>query len=126
MKILVNFKPLNKQTEDYSFVEIFDRGNVLLDLPICVAEFGVHYKTPVLYGTYKGIAMVREEEEVKQLLDQLKVFHFKVDGNRLIEVPEDEAELHTRLPKDTPVDELIYENGEILWAKPVEEDEVNG
>lgn len=123
MKILLNYKPLENTYEGYSYVQLLDNSVVFAELPICVGEFGIRYKKPVLYGDFKGIPTVYEEEEVKQFLANLKLFHLKVEENRLKEVDEAEADIHIRLPKDTPVDQLIYDKGEVIWAKPIKDNE---
>lgn len=127
MKILNNFKPTKETIEGYLVVELFDKGGIFIDLPICAVDFGRHYERPVLYGEYKGIPTVYEEVEVRERLKALKLFHLKNSKGKLTEVPEAEADIHIRLPKDTNVDELVFENGEIFWAKPIDEgDEMNG
>lgn len=126
MKVLKNFKPTNeaiKPTDYESFpvVKIIDSEDVLMDLPIAALEFGKSYLKPVVYGNYKGIPTVYEESEVKQHLARLKLFHFAEDQGKLTEVLPDEAKIHVRLPKDTIVDQLIYQDGQIIWAKPVKQ-----
>jgi len=123
MKILLNYKPLEDTYEGYPYVQLLDNSVVFVELPICVGEFGKRYKKPVLYGNFKGIPTVYEEAEVKQFLADLKLFHLKVEENQLKEVDEAEADIHIRLPKDTPVDQLIYDKGEIIWAKPIKDNE---
>ena len=121
LKILLNFKPLEQNYEGFPYVQLLDNSVVFAELPICVGEFGKRYEKPVLYGDFKGIPTVYEESEVKKILSNLKVFHLKIKENRLEEVDEAEADLHIRLPKDTPIDQLLYDKGEIIWAKPLDE-----
>lgn len=121
MKILVNFKQLKKGIEEFPFVEILDKGDVFIDLPIAVAEFGKDYERPVLYGQYKGIPTIHEAEDVVEILKQLKVFHFKNDNGRLIEVDENEADISARLPIDTDISQLAFQDGQIYLVKNIEE-----
>lgn len=121
MKVLLNYKPLDQNYKGYPYVHVLDNSVVFAELPICIGEFGKTYNKPILYGNFNGVPTVHEEEEVKEKLQHLKLFHFKVEENRLIEVQEDEADIHIHLPKDTPVNELVYENGDVFWAKPVDE-----
>lgn len=121
LKVLLNFKPLEQSYEGFPRVQLLDNSVVFAELPICIGEFGKRYEKPVLYGDFKGIPTVYEESEVKKILSNLKVFHLKIKENRLEEVDEAEADLHIRLPKDTPIDQLLYDKGEIIWAKPLDE-----
>lgn len=121
LKVLLNFKPLEQTYEGFPYVQLLDNSVVFAELPICVGEFGKRYEKPVLYGDFKGIPTVYEESEVKKILSNLKVFHLKIKENRLEEVDEAEADLHIRLPKDTPIDQLFYDKGEIIWAKSLNE-----
>lgn len=123
MKILLNFKPLESTYEGFPYVQLLDNTVVFAELPICIGEFGKRYEKPVLYGNFKGIPTVYEESEVKKILSNLKIFHLKIKENRLEEVDEAEADLHIRLPKDTPVDQLVYDKGEVIWAKPIKDNE---
>ena len=126
MKVLKNFKPTNESIkpsdyESYPIVKILDSEDVLMDLPMAALEFGRVYNKPVLYGNYKGVMTVYDELEVKQQLARLKLFHFTEDQGRLVEVSPEEAKIHVRLPNDTVVDQLIYRDGQIIWAKPVKQ-----
>lgn len=121
LKVFLNFKPLEQTYEGFPRVQLLDNTVVFAELPICIGEFGKRYEKPVLYGDFKGIPTVYEESEVKKILSNLKIFHLKIKENRLEEVDEAEADLHIRLPKDTPIDQLLYDKGEIIWAKPLDE-----
>lgn len=123
MKVLLNYKPLDQNYEGYPYVHVLDNSVVFAELPICIGEFSKTYNKPILFGNFNGIPTVYEEYEVKEKLQHLKLFHFKVKENRLIEVEEDEADIHIHLPKDTPVDQLIYDKGEVIWAKPIKDNE---
>lgn len=122
MKQLINYKPKQEKLEEFPYVLLLLDREVFIDLPICVVEFGRIYDRPVLYGDHKGIPTVYEAEEVKTILARLKVFHLKNDQGKLYEVDEKEADIHVRLPIDTKVDELGYDNGQVFWAKPVKGD----
>lgn len=119
MKQLVNYKTKKDKLEEFPFVELFTDREVFADLPICLVDFSREYDKPVLYGNHKGVPTIYEAVEVQQQLAKLKVFHFKEDQGKLTEVAPEEATIKARLPKDTKVDELIYDNGQIVWAKPV-------
>lgn len=110
-----------ERLEEFPYITILYDREVFVDLPICVIDFGRVYEKPVLYGNYKGIPTVYEEAEVKTQLANLKVFYLKNKQGKLTEVREEEADLKIRLPKDTNVDELVYDNGQVFWAKPINE-----
>ncbi|MDR4968356.1 MAG: hypothetical protein RG740_01925 [Acholeplasmataceae bacterium] len=120
MKILMNFKEKKERVEEFSHVSLLVDREVFVDLPICAVDFGRHYDKPVLYGNYNGIPTVYEEAEVIKHLETLKVFHLKNDKGKLTEVSKEDADISIRLPKDTNVDQLVYDNGQVFWAKPVE------
>lgn len=121
MKQLINFKPKKEHLEEFPYVDLLIDREVFVELPLCVIDFGRHYEKPVLYGNLKGIPTVYEEAEVKTQLATLKVFYLKNNRGKLTEVKEEEADVKIRLPKDTNVDELVYDNGQVFWAKPVDE-----
>src|SRR5690554_3269797 len=121
MKQLINYKVKQERIEEFPHITILYDREVLVDLPICAIDFGRVYEKPVLYGNHKGIPTVYEEAEVKTQLAKLKVFHLKNNQGKLTEVKEEEADVHIRLPKDTDVDQLVFDNGQVFWAKPVEE-----
>lgn len=123
MKQLINYKPLKEKLEEYPYVKIMPNTEVLLDLPMAVIDFGTDYDKPVLFGSYKGIPMIFDEHVVKESLSKMRLFYLRVDGEKLHEVPEAEADLKMRLPIETKIDELIYKDGQLVWAKPVVEKE---
>jgi len=123
MKQLINYKVKAERLAEYPYVTLLVDREVLLGIPVCAIDFGREYQKPVLYGDQNGIPTVYEESEVKTIIAQLKVFHLKNDQGKLTEVDEIDADLHVRLPKDTKVDQLVYDNGQLYWAKPVEENE---
>lgn len=119
-KQLVNYKAKKEKIEDYQCLVLYPDREVLLGLPICAIDFGRYYENPVLYGDYKGIPTVYEASEVIEILKKLKTFHLKNNNGNLTEVNEKEADIHVKLPIDTRVDQLGYDNGQLYWAKPVE------
>lgn len=121
MKKLINYEAKKETLDEFPYVEIMESKHVFVDLPIAVVDFGKTYDKPILYGSYKGIPCIYEESEVKQHLARLKVFHFTEDKGKLTEVEPEKATIKVRLPKDTKVDQLIYKDGQIVWAKPVAE-----
>jgi len=125
MKVLKNYKKTGKFVdEDYPVVKILDSEDVFAELPLCVVEYNVFYKEPVLIVNPNKIPMVVEKAELLQKISKLKKFYFLVnpETKEVKEVEKDEANFAQRLPKDTPVDQLVYENGEILL---IENQEVN-
>ena len=122
MKQLINYKQKQEKLEEFPFVSLLLDREVFMDLPICAVDFDRTYDKPVLYGNHKGIPTVYEAEEVKTYLARLKVFHLKNDQGKLSEVDEKESHIHVRLPVDTKVDELGYDDGQVFWAKPVKGD----
>ena len=122
MKQLINYKPTNEKMDEFPYVKLLLDREVFVDLPICVVDFGRHYNKPVLYGNYQGIPTVYEEKEVIQLLGRLKTFHLKNENGKLTEVEEAEADVHIKLPKDTNVDQLVFDNGQVFWAKPIKKE----
>jgi hypothetical protein len=121
MKKLINYEPKKETLEEFPYVEIMEQKHVFADLPLAVVDFGKTYSKPVLYGNYRGVPTIYDESEVKQHLAKLKLFHFAEDQGKLTEVEADKATIHVRLPKETIVDQLIFKDGQIIWAKPVEE-----
>ncbi len=121
MKKLINYEPKKETLEEFPYVEIMEQKHVFADLPLAVVDFGKTYSKPVLYGNYRGVPTIYDESEVKQHLAKLKLFHFAEDQGKLTEVEAEKATMHVRLPKETIVDQLIFKDGQIIWAKPVEE-----
>lgn len=126
MKQLINYKAKKEKLEEYPYVELFTDREVFVELPICVIDFGRYYEKPVLYGNYNGIPTVYEEEEVRAHLKTLKVFHLKNNKGKLTEVDAEDADISIRLPKDTDVNQLVYDNGQVFLAKPIEGGEKDG
>lgn len=121
-KVLKNYKPRKELLlGEFPYVKIIDQEDVFLDLPLAAIDFGKEYQKPVLYGNHKGIPTIHEEEEVKRILANLKKYYFTEDKGRLFEVDPKEATIKAWLPKETPVDQLIFDNGQIIWAKPIAE-----
>lgn len=126
MKKLINYEPKKETLEEFPYVEIMEQKHVFADLPLAVVDFGKTYAKPVLYGNYRGVPTIYDESEVKQHLAKLKLFHFAEDKGKITEVEADKATIHVRLPKETIVDQLIFKDGQIIWAKPVEEPSKEG
>lgn len=120
MRVLVNYKLTKETVEEHPIIQIVNSDDVFIDLPLAVAEFGLIYKKPVLFGDYNGIPTIKESNIVKELLSNTEIHHFKIKGERLIEVSDKECDMTIRLPKGTNTDQLIYDNGNIVWVKPVE------
>lgn len=122
MKQLINYKLTNNKVEEYVEVKLLIDREVLVDIPICLIEFGkVYDKAYVLHGT-KEVALALSQEELDELLKTSKIFKFKIKDNQVVET-KGTPDIEIRLPIDTKVDELIYENGQLLWAKPLNKEE---
>lgn len=126
MKVIKNYKILKEKRDEYPYIKVLDSEDVFIELPICICEFSKEYLKPVLYGNHNGVPTVHEEGFVLNMIAKLKKFYFKVDGEKLIESSDKDYDLIARLPHDTIVDQLIYDRGQIVWAKPVEGAENNG
>ena len=117
MKVLKNYKKTGEFVdEDYPVIKINDSEDVFAELPLCVAEYNTFYKEPVLMIVPNKIPSVIEKAELLKTLSKLKKFYFLVDEKtgQVQEVGKEKANLTYRLPKDTPVDMLVYTDGEIL------------
>lgn len=123
MKQLINYKLKQERVEGHPHVTLLTDREVLIGLPICAIEFGQVYQSPVIYGDHKGIPTVYEEAEVREFLSKVRTFHLKNNQGKLTEVSEAEADIHIKLPHDTKVDQLGYQDGQVYWAKPVEDKE---
>lgn len=122
MKQLINYKLTNNKVEEYVEIKLLTDREVLVDIPICVIEFGkVYDKTYIVYGT-KDVAVALSQQELDKLLETTKIFKLKIKDSQVIETKET-PDIEIRLPIDTKVDELIYENGQLLWAKPLNKEE---
>lgn len=122
MKQLINYKLTKNKVEEYVEVELLIDREVLVDISICLIDFGkVYDKAYVVYGT-KDVAVALSQQELDKLLETTKIFKFKIKDSQVIET-KGTPDIEVRLPKDTKVDELIYENGQLLWAKPLNKEE---
>ncbi len=122
MKIFKNYKVTKEKYEEFPIVKIFDHEEIFAELPFAVVEYGEEFAKPVLYGSWNGLPTIMELEDVKQALAHLKKFYLKeIEKGRVKETTPEEATIVIRLPKDTNLDELIFENGQIFWAKPQSE-----
>jgi hypothetical protein len=136
MKRLINIEV--KENQNYAelipFVELLEQKYVSPDMPLAVVETSKKYKNPVIYGSYNGLPMVRDSEEMPGILSKIKLFKFVVnkETNRVKEFvagevidPNTEFMVPYYLPKETRVDQLVFNDGRIDWLKPVVEQEVN-
>lgn len=122
MKQLINYKLTKNRVEEYVEVELLIDREVLVDIPICLIDFGkVYDKAYIVYGT-KDVAVALSQQELDELLKTTRIYKFKIKDSQVIETKET-PDIEVRLPKDTKVDELIYENGQLLWAKPLNKEE---
>jgi thermostable 8-oxoguanine DNA glycosylase len=115
MKIIKNYKVLNNGIEEFPYIKIKEDEDVFVDLPICLCEFGVTYKKPMLFvNQINQIPTVLEEEELVKAIENTKIFYLKMDEDeRIIEVDKSESQMSYRLPKNTPVDQLAIINGQL-------------
>lgn len=136
MKRLINIEL--KENQNYAelipYVELLEQKYVSPDMPIAVVDTSKKYKNPVIYGSYGNLPMVRDSDEMPGLLSKVKLFKFVVnkDTGRVKEfvageVLDSNAEFLVPyyLPKDTRVDQLVFNEGRIDWLKPVVEQDVN-
>lgn len=126
MKVLINYKPTKEKIEEFQIVRVVSNSDVFADLPIAVADFGREYDTPVIFGNYKGLPLMIEKEELLKQLENLELHHFRLEEEKLIKVAKEESEISVRLPKGTNTDQLIMDQGHIVWAKREEGDEEHG
>lgn len=123
MKVLKNYKKTGDFIdEDYPVIKFNGSEDVFAELPICVAEYDTFYKEPVLLVLPNSIPQVIEKVDLLRRLSKLKKFYFLVDEEtgEVKEVEESKANLTYRLPKDTPVEKLMYQNGEIVMLEDQE------
>lgn len=129
MKVLKNIKVLKKGAiEEFLKVEIrYDDTEVFTDLPIAVVEYGDEMVEPYLFRVESGFAILIEGEQLRELLKTQKVFFFKVNENKTVEeVEEGKHDVNVRLPIDTKVEELMYDNNEIVWVDKRKEEDIDG
>jgi hypothetical protein len=115
MKILVNYKKLNVFQDEFFEVELKKLDAVFVEMPIAIAEYDYLYQHPVLYvGPDAQIATVMEAGELLKKIEGTKIFYLKrVEPNRVIEVPQEQADFGYRLPIDTPVEKLAIIQGQL-------------
>ena len=122
MKQLINYKLTKNRVEEYVEVELLIDREVLVDIPICLIDFGkVYDKAYIVYGT-KDVPVALSQQELDKVLKTTKIFKFKIKDSQVIET-KGTPDMEIRLPIGTKVDELIYENGQLLWAKPLDKEE---
>ena len=122
MKVILNYKPTNERVEEFQVVQILKTDDVFADLPLAVAEFGREYSKPVLFGDHKGLPTIIEKAELEESLKHLELHHFKLVEEKLIKVDKEQSELSHRLPKGANTDQLMIDNGQVVWAKPEKEE----
>jgi hypothetical protein len=125
MKVLKNYKKTGEVLDgDFPFIKLTESEDVFAELPLCVVEYNTFYKEPVLFAQPNKMPMVVEKTALLEKLSKLKKFYFLVneETGQVQEVEKEKANLAYRLPKDTPVDKLVYQNGEILL---IENEEVS-
>ena len=124
-KVLKNYKLTGNIIDDeFPLIKIKDDEDVYADLPICAAEYNTFYTEPALIIERSKIPVVIEKVELLKSLSKLKKFFFLVDKKTgsLEEVDKDKADLSIRLPKDTPVEDLVYKDGEVLLIEKIKGD----
>lgn len=111
-KILVNYT-MNKDRT----ITIKDYGCIFADKPIAIAEFDYEYQNPTIQqGQYAFPFVVEMDDIIEQA--KLKEFRLKIneDGS-IIEASEEEHNLKIRLPHDTDLSELRFENNQLIKLK---------
>ena len=59
MKQLINYKLTNNKVEEYVEIKLLTDREVLVDIPICLIEFGkVYDKAYITYGTKDGCCII--------------------------------------------------------------------
>jgi len=119
MKQLINYKITGKQIEEFKEVKLLHDREVLAEIPICVIEFGKIYTKAYINGS-SNIPEAIDEERLQEIINKTRIYHLKVNETSMQEVEVKEADISVRLPIDTPVEHLVYDNGEIFLAKPIE------
>lgn len=122
MKQLINYKLTSNKVEDYVEVKLLLDREVLVDIPICLIEFGRVYDKAYIPQKANEFVMALSQKELDDLLLKTKIFKFKIKDNTVVET-KGTPDIEARLPLNTKVDELIYENGQLLWAKPLNKEE---
>lgn len=123
--VFKNYKQTKNKHEELIEIKVLESEDVFVDLPVAVVEFGVDYEVPIIFGDFKGLPRIMD---AKIVLNATKMFHFgegvENEDNKtasVVEVSEDKAKWHFRLPKDTPIDQLIVVDNQILLAEKVED-----
>lgn len=122
-KVLRNFKKLNKKFKEFELIKLRADEDVLADLPICLCDYGVDYKEPlVVTGAQGSFPICLEKEEVAKRIKDTRIFNLKKgkEGNLKEVSGSEKAEVSVRLNNDTDLSKLTIENGQ-LKQKPKEE-----
>lgn len=125
--VFKNYKPTKQKLEELEIVKVLENEDVFVDLPTAVMEFGVEYENPTIFGDYKGIPRILE---AKEILEHTKMYHLtsgvedpETKQVSVIETTKEKATWSFRLPKDTPIDQLIVIDNQILLAERLENEE---
>lgn len=123
MKILKNYKTTGNYVEEFPIIKIMtNQEDVFVELPVVAVDFNREYIEPVLFGDYKGLPTAVEKSELTELLSNTEIKYFNVVEEKLIPTTKEKYELKLRLPKGTDDTQLIIDNGQVVWAKPIEEE----
>lgn len=123
MKILRNYKTTGKMVEEFPIIKIMtDQEDVFVELPIIAVDFNKEYREPALFGNHNGLPTVIEKEELLEILKDTEIKYFDIEEDKLIPVTKEKYELKLRLPKGTNDTQLFMDNGQVVWAKPIEEE----
>lgn len=126
MKIIRNYKILKEKLEEFPKIELKQYEVVFAELPLCVAQYDYEYDEPYLFMFEGQIPVVMEKEELLKKIEGTKLFFFKVvNGNKVEEVPEKDAEFSYRLPIETPIHKLAIINGQFGLLEEEEEETEN-
>ena len=131
-KQIINFKPTGQKTnEGWDKINLLLDREVFLDLPLCIIDWGVNYKEPILVGAAQNMPLVFEAEEVRSRLKEsekedkkikLKTFHLSSVDGKLQEVESSKASWSGELPEDTDLEELSFgTTGELIKTVKVKE-----
>jgi hypothetical protein len=118
-KVLRNFKKLHKKVEEFDLIKLRGEEEVLAELPICLCEYGVEYKEPVVMFGQGTFPVCLERKDLEKRIEDTKIFHLKDVKGKVKEVPKEKATVSVRLNKTIDLDQLMFQNNQLV-RKPLE------
>lgn len=119
----VNYKVTKVKHEELTEIKLLEFEDVYVSLPWGLVDANNIPEHPVIFGDVDGMPRIMDAMYV---LEKTRVFHFKEGAEdertkqkSVVECePNDkDVKFHFRLPKDTPVEDLIFVNGQLLLAQ---------